>query len=410
MVDRFGAAIGRGCEVRLTLVNSHGRFQGMVRVQLAVLLFRCDLMSSSHSPDHTASFPIETRPFGTTASGQRASLYILKNKNGMEVSLCDFGATVVAIRVPDSTGKPADVALGFDDVQHYAESTFYFGGTIGRYANRIARGTFSLDGRRWVLGKNEGENTLHGGIRGFNKQTWESQIVYDNDGSAVRFSYLSPDGQEGFPGTLTANVLFALATHRNELRMDYSATTDKPTVLNLTNHTYFNLAGEGAGEILSHRLTLHASRFTPVNEKLIPTGTLQDVSDTPLDFRQPAAIGSRIGDEHEQLKLAGGYDHNWVIDRRTDERGPVLAARVTEPRTGRVLEVLTTEPGIQFYSGNFLDGTEMGKSKQAYPFRTGFCLETQHFPDSPNHPSFPSTVLMPGKTFQSTTIFRFSVE
>ena len=353
---------------------------------------------------------VQIQPFGAINSGQKADLYVLRNNKGMAVSITNYGATVVSIKVPDRSGKIDDVTLGFDTVQGYEEGKAYFGATVGRYGNRIAHGSFVLDGKTYTLPKNNGDNTLHGGVNGFSKKIWTAKELPSKDGAGVQFTYVSPDGEEGFPGTLTVTVVFTLPRDRNELRIDYTASTDKPTVLNLTNHSYFNLAGQNQGTILDETLQLNAGKFTPVDSALIPTGELREVKNTPFDFTHPVAIGARIDDADEQLQFGKGYDHNWVLDKPKDAKGPVLTAIAQDSRTGRVLEVLTTEPGIQFYTGNFLDGTVKGKGGYAYPRRSAFCLETQHFPDSPNHPNFPSTTLMPGTQYHSTTIFRFSVK
>jgi len=339
-----------------------------------------------------------TKSFGT-ADGTQIQLYVLKNSRGMEVAISDFGATVVSLKVPDRTGNFADVVLGYDDASGYVNDKSYFGAAIGRYGNRIGKARFTLNGKTYELSKNDGENQLHGGVKGFNKKVWTAKPVR----GGVRFTYASKDGEEGYPGNLKAEVTYTL-TDKNELKIDYRATTDKSTVVNLTNHSYFNLAADG--DILKHELTLHASKFTPVDATLIPTGEIRDVKNTPFDFTKAAAIGSRIGNEDEQLKFGKGYDHNFVLDR--PKAGLATVAEVYEPTSGRVLTVLTTEPGIQFYSGNFLDGTTKGKGGKAYEFRTGFCLETQHFPDSPNKKDFPSTVLNPGSEYKSTTIYQFS--
>jgi aldose 1-epimerase len=300
--------------------------------------------------------------------------------------------------------------LGYDTAKEYQDGTAHFGGSVGRYANRIAHGSFTLAGKTYALPKNNGENTLHGGLLSFDKKIWTAKEVPSKDGPAVEFTYVSPDGEEGFPGTMTVTVVFTLLNAKNELRIDYSASTDKPTVVNLTNHSYFNLAGQGNGDILSQTLQLNASKFTPVDAGLIPTGELRDVKNTPFDFTRPVTIGERINGTDEQLKLGRGYDHNWVLDKKSGFSGIELAAVARDPKSGRVLEVLTTQPGIQFYTGNFLDGTAHGKEGKVYEQRYAFCLETQHFPDSPNHPGFPSTTLFPSRPFHSTTIFRFSVK
>jgi aldose 1-epimerase len=348
---------------------------------------------------------VQKTSFGK-ADGHEVFLYTLKNTHGMEVGITNYGATVVTIKVPDKKSHIEDVALGYDNVEGYVTDKSYFGATAGRYANRIANGNFTLHGKTYQVPKNDGNNALHGGKIGFNKRIWEEKDVPGKN--AIQMSYLSPDGEQGFPGNLKVTVTFTL-TDNNELRFDYLATTDKDTVLNLTNHSYFNLAGQGKGDILGTQLTIHASRMTPVDSNLIPTGELKPVKGTPFDFTTEHVVGERINDNSdEQLKLGRGYDHNFVIDRT--KPGLVLTAEAYDPKSGRVLEVLTDQPGVQFYTGNFLDGTAHGKGGNTYPFRTGFCLETQHFPDSPNHPKFPTTELKPGAKFQSTTIYRFSAK
>lgn len=350
---------------------------------------------------------MKTQSFGKTASGEEITLYTLTNAKGMEATVMNYGARLVTLKAPDRQGRIADVVLGFDSLDGYLGDNPYFGAVVGRYGNRIAKGLFTLDGQQYKLACNNGENSLHGGLKGFDKVVWTAKEVQTPDGPGVQMTYLSKDGEEGYPGDLTTSVTYVL-TDRNELKLDYNASTDKDTVLNVTNHSYFNLAGQGEGDILGHEMTINADRFTPVDKGLIPTGELKPVVKTPFDFRKPVAIGARINDNDEQLKLGGGYDHNFVLNRSGD--GLSLAARVREPRTGRVMEVLTTEPGVQFYTGNFLDGTIHGKGGKVYPHRGAFCLETQHFPDSPNQPQFPSVVLKPGATYHSTTVFRFSVE
>ena len=350
---------------------------------------------------------IDKSVFGKTKDGHSVDLYTLTNDNGMVVTLTNWGASIVSIQVPDRAGKRADVLLGYDTAAGYMSDTAYLGATVGRYGNRIGKGRFKLDGKEYKLAQNNGENSLHGGVAGFNKKLWEAKEIKAADGVAVQMRYLSKDGEEGYPGNLDVSVTFTL-DNKNDVKIDYLATTDKPTVVNLTNHSYFNLLGDAAGDILGHELMLNADRFTPVDAGLIPTGELRPVAGTPLDFKQPKAIGARINDKYEQLILGRGYDHNWVINQTG--ASPRLAARLSEPKTGRVMEVLTTEPGIQFYSGNFLDGTIKGKKGRVYQHRLGLCLETQHFPDSPNHPDFPSTTLKPGAKYQTTTIYRFSAK
>jgi aldose 1-epimerase len=307
-------------------------------------------------------------------------------------------------------GKAADVVLGYDTLDGYENGKSYFGATVGRYANRIGGGKFALDGKTYTLPKNNGNNTLHGGIVGFDKKIWKAREIDVKDGAALELSYLSADGEEGFPGNLSVKVVFTVPADRNDLKIDYTSSTDKDTVLNLSNHSYFNLAGEGNGDILDHVLTLHAKQFTPVDKTLIPTGELRDVAGTPLDFATATAIGKRINEDYEQLVFGKGYDHNWVLGRSSGGNGLSIAAEAYDAKSGRKLEVLTTEPGIQFYSGNFLDGSAKGKANKAYAQRAAFCLETQHFPDSPNHPNFPSTLLKPSAAFHSQTVFRFSAK
>jgi aldose 1-epimerase len=351
---------------------------------------------------------MDMQPFGKTPDGHEASLYTLRNQSGMEVKITNYGATITSIKVKDRHGEFGDVVLGFDDLDGYVSktNTSYFGAVIGRYANRIAHGAFVLDGRQYHIPINDGPNSLHGGLRGFDKRVWDAKDASTPHGPGVELHYLSRDGEEGFPGNLSVAVRYSL-TGENDLRIDYSATTDKNTVLNLTNHSYFNLAGPGSGDILNHKLTLVADRFTPINDKLIPIGAIESVAGTPLDFRKPTTIGARITQNDQQLKFAKGYDHNFVLNH--SGQGIDLAARVEEPHSGRVMEVLTTQPGVQFYSGNFLNGTVHGIGG-VYNFRSALCLETQHFPDSPNHPNFPSVVLRPGEEFHSTTVYRFSTE
>ena len=352
--------------------------------------------------------PMEKKVFGTTADGKTADLYTLKNKNGMQVSITNFGATVVSIMAPDKAGKAADVALGYDDLAGYELNKNYLGVLVGRYGNRIAHGKFSIDGTEYTLAKNNGDNSLHGGIKGFNKALWKAKDVSKGGEAAVEMKYVSKDGEEGYPGNLSVTVIYTL-TNKNELKIDYSATTDKKTVVNLTNHTYFNLAGQGNGDILKQELMIDADTFTPVDAGLIPTGELKKVEDTPFDFRKPTAIGARIDASDEQIKLGGGYDHNFVVNRKA-ATGLSLAAQVSDPASGRTMEVWTTEPGVQFYTGNFLDGSFKGKGGITYQKRTAFCLETQHFPDSPNHPSFPTTLLKPGERYHTTTVYKFEAK
>jgi len=332
-------------------------------------------------------------------------LYTLSNAQGIEVRAVNYGGIILSIRVPDRKGQFADIALGHDTVEGYTPNPAYLGAIIGRVANRIANGTFTLDGKTYKLPQNNGTNSLHGGVKGFDKVRWDGKA---SDNNGVAFTYLSKDGEEGYPGNLRVKVTYTL-TNGNELVINYEATTDKATPINLTHHAYFNLAGEGNGDVLNHEVWLNADRFTPIDKNLIPTGELCTVKGTPLDFTKPTRIGARIDDNSSQLSLAGGYDHNFIINGK-NTGDLTLAARVYEPTSGRVLEVSTTEPAIHLYTGNFLDGTVTGKHGHVYQRRSGFCLETGHYPDSPNHPEFPSTILHPGETFRSKTVFRFSAK
>ena len=345
---------------------------------------------------------IQQADFGRLPDGTPVTIYTLANRNRLEARITNYGGIIVSLRVPDRDGNLADIVLGFDSLAGYlANPDPYFGALIGRYANRIAQGRFHLDGVEYHLDQNNGPNSLHGGTRGFNKKVWTARELPDG---GLELQYRSKDGEGGFPGNLIVIATYHL-TDANELRIDYGATTDRNTVLNLTNHSYFNLRGAGSGDILGHLVTLHANRFTPVDPTLIPTGELRGVAGTPFDFRKATAIGARIEQNDEQLKLAKGYDHNWALNEHGNRLG--LAARVDESESGRVLEVLTTEPGIQFYTANFLDGTIRGKGGKVYARRSALCLETQHFPDSPNHQNFPSTILKRGERFKSTTVYRF---
>jgi aldose 1-epimerase len=350
-----------------------------------------------------ASAPTLARgSFGALPNGAPVDLFTLSSASGIEVRAISHGATIVSIRTPDNRGRSADIVLGFDRIDDYLHRSPYFGAVVGRYANRIARGRFTLDGRVHQLTVNDGGNHLHGGLVGFDKVLWNPSPFEREDRAGIVFSYVSPDGEEGYPGTLTATVSYAL-TGRDELVVDYAAVCDHPTIVNLTQHSYFNLAGEGSGDVLAHAVTIAADRFTPVDAAMIPDGELAVVDGTPFDFRTPTPIGARIDDNHPQLAQAGGYDHNFVL-----RPGVGPAVLVEEPASGRTLRVDTTEPGLQFYTGNKLSG-QTGKNGRRYARRAGFCLETQHFPDSPNHPAFPSTTLRPGETFRSTTVFTFGI-
>jgi aldose 1-epimerase len=349
---------------------------------------------------------MKKQSFGKTSDGRPVDLYTLTNKKGMEVAITNFGGIIVSLKAPDRNGKYEDVVLGYDSIDGYLTNKAFFGALIGRYGNRIAHGKFTLNGTAYDLPKNDGDNTLHGGPEGFNKRLWNAKDVSSSKGQALELTYVSADGEEGFPGKLSAKVVYTL-NDQNELTISYSATTDKDTVVNLTNHSYFNLAGQGNGDVLSHELMIKGEHITAVDNTLIPTGELRPVKSTPCDFTHATAIGARIEQDDPQLKVGKGYDHNWVLNDH-GSRTPVLIAEAYEPKSGRVLQVLSTEPGVQFYSGNFLDGTITGKGGKVYNHRYGFCLETQHFPDSPNHPKFPSTTLKPGQTYSTTTVFKFS--
>ena len=348
---------------------------------------------------------ISKESFGKTADGESVDLFTLTNRNGMEARITNYGGIVTTLTAPDRNNKYADVVLGFNDLDSYLKGHPYFGALVGRYGNRIAKGRFTLNGIEYKLAVNNGENHLHGGIKGFDKVVWTARSMRTKLGPALSLTYVSKDMEEGYPGNLTVKVVYTL-TNNNELRIDYSASTDKDTVTNLTHHSYFNLAGEGNGDILNHQLLLKASRFTPTDAGSMPTGELRNVQGTPFDFLKSTSIGARINQDEEQLKFGGGYDHNWVVNGRAGTLRQ--AASVYESTSGRVMDVWTTEPGIQFYTGNFLDGTLTGKSGKAYARRNGFCLETQHYPDSPNKPKFPTTTLRKGATYRSTTIYRFS--
>ena len=351
-----------------------------------------------------AAQTVTKQSYGKTAAGENVDLYTLRNGKGVEAKITNYGGILVSLKVPDRNGKFDDVVLGFNDLDSYlTKNDPYMGALIGRYGNRIAKGRFTLNGVEYKLAVNNGENHLHGGIKGFDKVVWTGHEMKTPAGPAVVLTYLSKDGEEGYPGNLNVKVVYTL-TNNNELKIDYTATTDKDTVTNLTHHSYFNLAGEGNGDILSHLVTISANRFVPTDAGSIPTGELKSVTGTPFDFLKPTAIGARINQDDEQLKFGNGYDHTWVVNGR----GMRLAATAYEATSGRVMQVWTTEPGVQFYTGNFLNGTLTGKSGKVYARRNGFCFETQHYPDSPNQPSFPTTTLKKGATYKSTTIYKFS--
>jgi len=373
---------------------------------LALCVLMLNHFVAAQAPDGRKP-TVARSPSPASLDGKPIDVITLQNANGLQVQAITYGAIITSIKVPGRAGAATDVVLGFDSPEGYLQSPPppYFGALIGRYGNRIAKGKFTLDGHTYTLATNNGPNHLHGGVKGFDKVLWNAETKQTDSGASVVFTRTSPDGEEGYPGTLTARVTYTL-TDRNELTVDYHATTDKATPVNLTQHTYFNLAGEGSGDILGHQLTIDADRYTPVDSTLIPTGELAPVAGTPFDFRTATAIGARITQPDPQLKNGNGYDHNWVLNGS----GPGLhrAARLVDPKSGRMLDIQTTEPGLQFYSGNFLDGSIAGKGGHPYKFRGGLCLETQHFPDSPNHANFPSTILKPGTSYDTKTVFAFS--
>jgi len=373
-------------------------------------------LSGCTSVETTMTPTVTSAPFGTTPDGDSVEVFTLKNSNGLEVRAMTYGAILLSIKTPDKDGNMGDIVLGFDSLGGYTSPDYiahlpYFGAVVGRYANRIAGGKFSIDGQSYQLPTNDGPNSLHGGTKGFDQRVWSGTSFQNDTAAGVVLKYTSPDGQEGYPGTLNVQVTYTL-TNSNELVVDYGATTDKPTIVNLAQHSYWNLEDDGRSDILSHRLMINADSFTPVDSTLIPTGEIRAVAGTPFDFRTPHEIGERINADNEQLHIAGGYDDNWVLnDTPVDSAtGLTVAAEVWAPTSGRTLEVLTDQPGLQFYSGNFLDGTITGKNGITYGHRAAFALETQHFPDSPNHPDFPSTVLRPGDQYKTRTVFRFGVE
>ena len=350
---------------------------------------------------------ITSKQFGTTADGKQVDIFTLTNSSGVVAQITNFGGIVTSLSVPDRDGNLADVVLGFDDLAGYINEHPYFGTIVGRYANRIAKGKFTVDGKEYSLAINNGPNHLHGGLKGFDKAVWDAQAIDTPDGPSLRLMYVSPDGEEGYPGTLTCGVTYTL-TDDNALKIEYDAVTDKATVLNLTNHSYFNLAGHNAGDILSHEATINADGFTPADKTSIPTGQIRPVEGTPMDFRTPTEIGARINSDDEQIKFGNGYDHNWVLNNKDGQLA--LAATFYDKTSGRLMEVLTTEPGMQFYTGNFLDGSNIGKGGAVYKQRNAFCVEVQHFPDSPNQPEFPTTILQPDERYTQVTVYRFSTK
>lgn len=372
------------------------------------LLVSCGCNNPAPLPAPAAAptgFAVTHQPFGTTADGQAVELYTLRNKNGIELRAMTYGGIITSLKTPDQNGRLADIVLGYDTLAGYLTRSPYFGAIVGRYGNRIAKGRFSLDGHDYQLATNTGANHIHGGVKGFDKRVWLAEPVVGKN--QISFSRTSPDGEEGYPGNLAVTVTYEL-TDNNELVVEYHATTDQATPVNLTQHSYFNLAGEGSGDILGHQLAINAAQFIPIDSALMPTGELAAVEHTPFEFIQPTAIGARIDQADPQLKAGHGYDHTWVLNPDVDAVTPRV--RVWEPGSGRTLTVATTEPGVQFYAGNSLDGTIVGKGGHVYQRRSGFCLETQHYPDSPNHATFPSTILQPGQKYSSRTIFTFGVQ
>lgn len=363
--------------------------------------------------DSTAvkSVAITTARFGKMSDGTAVSLYTLTNASGMTMKVMNYGGIIVSLTAPDKNGTLEDVVLGYDSLSHYIKRNPYFGALIGRYGNRIAKGKFNLEGKAYQLAQNNNGNHLHGGVKGFDKVFWNIEEFPSAEGKALKLTYLSKDGEEGYPGNLQIEVIYIL-TDKNELKINYKATTDKKTIVNLTNHTYFNLSGNAKTDIREHELMLNADKFVPVDKTLIPSDGLKDVVNTPFDFRTPTVIGSRIDNKDQQLEFGGGYDHCWVLNiaDQSVNKDPKKAATLSEPTSGRLMTVYTTEPGIQFYSGNFLDGSNVGKGGVVYKHRHGLCLETEHFPDSPNRKEFPSVVLNPGEVYQTQTIYAFSVK
>ncbi|MBN2211865.1 MAG: galactose mutarotase [Sedimentisphaerales bacterium] len=386
-------------------MNDRQRFIYVVLLWTSVFLAGCKEISQTKEANMEPS--ITKTDFGKTKDGQNVDLYTLTNINGLVVKITNYGGIVTELWTPDRNGKLDDIVLGFDNLKDYEEKSPYFGCIVGRYGNRIAKGKFTLDGKEYTLAVNNGENHLHGGLKGFDKVVWDAESIQSAESVGLKLHYLSKDMEEGYPGNLDVTVTYTL-TNKDELQIAYEASTDKPTICNLTNHNYYNLAGQGVRDNYENQLMINADYFTPVDEGLIPTGELRSVKDTPMDFTRPTAIGARIDSDDTQLKYGGGYDHNWVLNKKAGEMG--LAAKVYDPETGRVMEIHTTEPGVQFYSGNFLDGTLVGKEGKVYKHRYAFCLETQHYPDSPNKPDFPSTVLRPGQIYKTTTVHKFSTK
>jgi len=392
------------------MVCSRIAYRGsLALVTVATLLAGgCTVASQSGAP--SVSPNVVSAPFGTLANGQRTELFTLRNAHGIEMQVTNYGGIITSLKTPDRAGQFADIVLGYDNLAAYVANSPYFGAIVGRYANRIARGHFTLDGAQYTLAVNNGPNSLHGGLRGFDKVVWNARPFQNEDGQGLTLDYTSPNGEEGYPGTVHTTVTYTL-TPDDRLIVDYQATTDKATPINLSQHSYWNLAGNASRDILGHVLTINADAITPVDSTLIPTGEIAPVQGTPFDFRTPTAIGARVDQrENTQIRYGNGYDHNWVLNRGgAPQNALVPAARVVEPTSGRTMAITTTEPGLQFYSGNFLDGSITGKGGAVYRFRYGLALETQHYPDSPNHPNFPSTILRPGQQYRSRTVYKFGV-
>jgi aldose 1-epimerase len=375
-------------------------------IAIASLGIAAACITGCESMSNTPKGTITKSDFGKTPEGKVVEMYTLRNSKGMEAQIMTYGGIVTSLKTPDQHGKFADVVLGFDNLDSYIKGNPYFGALIGRYGNRIANGKFTLDGKTYSLPQNNGSNCLHGGPKGFDKVVWTARPLPTAHGPSLILTYVSPGGEEGFPGTLAVTAIYSI-TEDNELRLDFSATTSEKTLVNLTHHSYFNL--RASGDVLNHTVTINANTFTPTDAGSIPTGELRAVKGTPFDFTTPHTIGERINADYEQIQLGKGYDHNWVVNQKAPNE-LTLVATVSEPTSGRTMEVWSTEPGTQFYTGNFLDGTAVGKGGWAYKFREGFCFEPQHFPDSPNHPAFPSTVLNPGETFKNIIIYKFGTK
>jgi len=371
----------------------------LIIIVIAVVIFACSKKSTQPS--------ITSSEFGIMPNGEKSLIFTLVNQQGLKAKITNYGAKLVSLEVPDKNGQLADVILGYETLDQYIKGDQYFGATVGRYANRIAKGKFTLEGKEYQLALNNGVNHLHGGPKGYQSLVWKSEIIDQNGYPALKFTYQSPDGEENYPGNLDIEVVYTWKND-NSLTIEYKATTDQTTIVNLTHHSLFNLKGAGNGDILGHILTINANAFTPVDSTLIPIGEIRPVVNTPMDFTAPHPVGERISSDYEQIVKGRGYDHNWVLNKNQGEL--TLAAELYEPESGRVMKVLTTEPGIQFYSGNFLDGSQIGKGNLPYNFRFGLALETQHYPDSPNHANFPSVVLKKGEVYTQTTVYSFSIK